>query len=180
MALAGFGWACVWKGRALAGEGDHLPTRSGLNQGPSLVVYLGLVGTRIWAGICDHRWVGRELRLSRPAFASSSRQCAAVERARQSSVRALSHACRRSSGAVRVLYVRIDWHVKRPTNNQVELRAVQSQAGEGLTGRRQQIKCTQLQLSGSARTAGSVVVLPTPADPMGFRRSTRDAAKEHT
>ena len=46
MVLAGFGWACVWKGRALAGQGDHLPTRSGLNQGPSLVVHLGLVGTR--------------------------------------------------------------------------------------------------------------------------------------
>jgi len=47
MALAGCGWACVWKGRDLAGEGDHLPTKSGLNQGPSLVVYLGLVDTRI-------------------------------------------------------------------------------------------------------------------------------------
>jgi len=46
-ALAGFGWACVRKGRALAGEWDHLPTRSGFNQGPSLVVHLGLVGTRI-------------------------------------------------------------------------------------------------------------------------------------
>ena len=65
----------------MAGEGDHLPTRSGFNQVPSLVVHLGLVGTRIWAGICDHRWVGRELRLSRTAFASSSRQGAAVERA---------------------------------------------------------------------------------------------------
>jgi len=81
MALAGVGWACVWKGRSLAGEGDHLPTRSGLNQGPSLVVHLGLVGTKIWAGICDYRLVGRELQLSRPAFASSSRQGAAVERA---------------------------------------------------------------------------------------------------
>ena len=189
MALDGFGWACVWKGRALAGEGDHLPTRSGLNQGPLLVVHLGLVGTRIWAGICDHRWVGRELRLSRPAFASSNRQGAnstggwgvscgsagqhsqvAAGRAQQSSVRALPHACRRSSGAVRVLYVRIDWHVKRPTNNQVELRAIQSQAGEGLAGRQQQIKCTQLQLSGSARTAGSVVVLPTPAGPKEYAR----------
>ena len=94
MVLAGFCWACVWKGRALAGEGDHLPTRSGLNQGPSLVVHLGLVGTRIWAGFCDHRWVGCELRLSRPAFANSSRQGAAVERA-------CAAAC--SSGAVRVL-----------------------------------------------------------------------------
>ena len=81
MILVGFDWACVWKGRVLAGEGDHLPTRSGLNQGPSLVVHLGLVGTGICAGICDHRWVGRELRLSRPVFANSSRQGAAVERA---------------------------------------------------------------------------------------------------
>ena len=81
MVLTGFGWACVWKGSALAGEGDHLSTRSGLNQGPSLVVYLGLVGTRIWAGFCDHSWVGRELRLIRPAFASSSRQGATIERA---------------------------------------------------------------------------------------------------
>ena len=42
-----------------------------------------------------------------------------------------------------------------------------------------------MQLSRSARAAGSVVVLPTPADPMGFRRSTRDveaqsATQEHT
>ena len=81
MGLAGFGWACVWKGRALTGEVDHLPTRSGFIQGPSLVVHLSLVGTRIWAVICDHRWVGRELRLSRPAFASNSKQGEAVERA---------------------------------------------------------------------------------------------------
>ena len=110
---------------------------------------------------------------------------AAAGRVQQSSVCALPHACRRSSGAVRVLDVRIDWHVKRPTSSKVKRRAVQSQAGGGLAGRRQQIECTQLQLSGSARTVGSVVVLPTPADPMGFRKSTRDveaqgAAKEHT
>ena len=41
------------------------------------------------------------------------------------------------------------------------------------------------RFSGRARTADSVVVFPTPADPMGFRRSTRDvetqrAVKEHT
>ena len=75
-----FVWACERKGRALAGEWDHLPTRSGFKQGPSLVVHLGLVTTRIWAGFCDHRWVGRELRLIRPAFASRSRQGTAVER----------------------------------------------------------------------------------------------------
>ena len=86
---------------------------------------------------------------------------------------------------MRVLNVRIDWHVKRPTNKKVKRRAVQSQAGERLARRREQIECTHLQLSGSARTAGSVVVLATPADPIGFRTSTRDveaqsAAKEHT
>ena len=69
MVLTGFGWACVWKGRALAGEGDHLTTRSELNQ----VVHLGLVVTRIWAGICDHRWMGRELWINRTVFASNSR-----------------------------------------------------------------------------------------------------------
>ena len=95
------------------------------------------------------------------------------------------HACRRSSGEVRVLNVRIDWHVKRPTNKKIKRRAVQSQAGERLARRREQIECTHLQLSGSARTAGSVVVLATPADPIGFRTSTQDveaqsAAKEHT
>jgi len=75
--------------------------------------------------------------------------------------------------------------VKRPTNKKVKRRAVQSQAGEGLARRREQIECTQLQLSGSARTAGSVVVFATSADPRGFRTSTQDveaqgAAKEHT
>jgi len=45
----------------------------------------------------------------------------AAGRAQQSSVRALPHACRQSSGAVRVLDVRIDWHVKRPTSNKVNL-----------------------------------------------------------
>ena len=78
--LAGFGWACVRKGRTLAGEWDHLPTRSGFNQGPSLVVLLGLVDTRISAGFCNLRWVGREMRLSRPTFARSNRQGAVVER----------------------------------------------------------------------------------------------------
>jgi len=114
---------------------------------------------------------------------AGQRSHAAAGRAQQSSVRALPHACRRSSGEVRVLNVRIDWHVKRPTNKKVKRRAVQSQAGEGLARRREQIECTQLQLSGSARTAGSVFVFAT--DPIGFRTSTRDveaqiAGKEHT
>jgi len=84
-----------------------------------------------------------------------------------------------------VLNVRIDWHVKRPTNKKVKRRAVQSQTGEGLARRREQIECTQLQLSGSARTAVSVVVLAVSADAIGFCTSTRDveaqsAGKEHT
>jgi len=77
---------------------------------------------------------------------AGQRSQAAAGRAQQSSVRALPHACRRSSGEVRVLNVRIDWHVKRPTNKKVKHRAVQSQAGEGLARRREQIECTQLQL----------------------------------
>jgi len=116
---------------------------------------------------------------------AGQRSQAAAGKAQQSSVRALPHACRRSSGEVRVLNARIDWHVKRPTNKKVKHRAVQSQAGEGLARRREQIECTgtQLQLSGSARTAGSVVVFAS--DPIGFRTSTRDveaqsATREHT
>ena len=64
-------------------------------------------------------------------------------------------------------------------------RQVRSQAGGGLAGLRQQIECTQLQFLGSARAASSVVVVPTPTDPMGLLKSTRDVkaqsvAKEHT
>ena len=55
----------------------------------------------------------------------------AAGRAQQSSVRALSHACRRSSGAERVLDVRIDWNVKSQRAIKVKRRAVQSQAGVG-------------------------------------------------
>jgi len=84
-----------------------------------------------------------------------------------------------------VLNVRIDWHVKRPTNKKVKRRAVRSQAAEGLAERGEQFECTQLQLSGSARTAGSSVAVATPTDPIGFRTRTRDveaqsAAKEQT
>ena len=64
-------------------------------------------------------------------------------------------------------------------------RQVQSVASEGLAGLRQQLECTQLQFLESARTASSVVMVPTPTDPMGFLKSTRNfkalsAAKEHT
>ena len=65
-------------------------------------------------------------------------------------------------GTPKVLNVRINWHVKRPTNKKAGRRAVQSQAGERLARRREQIECTHLQLSGSARTAGSVVVFARP------------------
>jgi len=68
----------------------------------------------------------------------------------------------------------IDWQVRRQPKNSVKRRAVRIQAGEGQEGRRQQIECPQLQLSGGARAAGSVVVFGTPADPMGFRPSVRD------
>ena len=119
MALAGFGCACVWKGRALAGEGDHLLTRSGLS----------LAGSA--PRPCGHEDLGRNLRPQVGAtgwgvICGSAGQYSQVVagRAQQSSVHALPHAYRRSSGTVRV-----------PTNNQVKFRAVQSQAGEGLAGR---------------------------------------------
>jgi len=102
MVLAGFCWACVWKGRALAGEGDHLPTRSGFNQGPSLVVHFDLVGTRIWQDFATTGGWGVN------CGSAGQHSQAAAGRAQQSSVRALPHACRRSSGAVRVLEVRIE------------------------------------------------------------------------
>jgi len=64
-------------------------------------------------------------------------------------------------------------------------RQVQSREGGGQAGLRWQIECTQRQFLGSARTVSSVVVVPTPAGPMEFRKSTRDlkeqsAGKEHT
>jgi len=73
----------------------------------------------------------------------------------------------------------------RPCGHEDLNRILQPQVVGALARRREQIECTQLQLSGSARTAGSVVVFATSADPIGFRSSTRDveaqsAAKEHT
>ena len=55
-------------------------------------------------------------------------------KAQQSCVHALPHAYRRSSDVVRVLDVRIDWHVKRPTSNKVKRRVVLSHAGRGIAG----------------------------------------------
>jgi len=61
---------------------------------------------------------------------------------------------------------------------------VRSQAGGGLAGLRQQIEFAATVL-GDARATSSMVVVPTPTDPMVFRKSTRDvkarcAAKEST
>jgi len=53
-------------------------------------------------------------------------------------------------------------------------RQVRSQEGGGQAGLSWQIKCTQLQFLGSARTASSVVVVPAPTGPMEFHKSTRD------
>ena len=123
MTLVGFDWACVWKGRVLAGEGDHFPTRSGFNQGPSLV-------SALWA-----RGFGQDFATTGGwgvGCGSAGQHSQAVAgRAQQSNVRALPHTYSRSSGVVRVLDVRIDWHVKRPTINKVKRRAVRSQAGGG-------------------------------------------------
>ena len=76
------------------------------------------------------------------------------------------------------------WRVQG-TSRSACAQQVLSQASGGLAGLRQQIECTQLQFLGSARAASSVIVVPTPIDPMGFRKSTQDvkaqsAAKEHT
>jgi len=98
--------------------------------------------------------------------------------------------------ALRVLGVRIAWHVKRPTSSAVKRMAAaragigmrapgSEQGGEGLTGLCWQFGCTQVQLLGSARAANSVVAVPTSTDPMGILKSTREfkapgAGKEHT
>ena len=73
----------------------------------------------------------------------------------------------------------------RPCGHEDLNRILQPQVVGVLVRRREQIEWTQLQLSGSARTADSVVVFVTSADPIGFRSSTRDveaqsAVKEHT
>ena len=75
--------------------------------------------------------------------------------------------------------------VPRPCGHEDLNRILQPQVVGVPARSREQIECTQLQLSGSARTADSVVVFAISADPIGFRSSTRDveaqsAAKEHT
>ena len=91
---------------------------------------------------CGHEDLGRILQPQVVGASGAAQQASVRKQAQQSSVRALPHACRQSSGGVRVLNVRIDWHVKRPTNKKVKRKAVRSQAGEGLAGRREQIECT--------------------------------------
>ena len=56
-------------------------------------------------------------------------------------MRVLSHVYRRSSSVVRVLDVRIDWHVKRPTSNKVKRRAVRRQADRGALEQRAAYAC---------------------------------------
>ena len=84
----------------------------------------------------------------------------------------------RTCSALRVLGVRIAWHVKRPTSSAVKRKAA-ARAGIGMRapgseqGRR------------GARVANSVDVVPTSTDPMGILKSTREfkapgAVKEHT
>ena len=73
-----------------------------------------------------------------------------------------------------VLNACTDWQVRRQPKNSVKHRAVPIQTGGGRAGTRQQIECTQLQLSGGARAEGSGVVFDAPADPMGFHPSVRD------
>ena len=49
-------------------------------------------------------------------------------------------------------------------------RQIQSVASEGLAGLRWQLECTQLEFLESARTASSVVVVPTPRTQWGSSR----------
>ena len=67
-----------------------------------------------------------------------------------------------------------DGQVRRQPKNSVKRMAVRVQTGGERAGRRQQIECTQLQLSGGAQTEGSGVVVGAPADPMEFRPSVPD------
>jgi len=100
---------------------------------------------------------------------------------------------------MRVLGVRIAWHVTRPTSSTVK-RSTAARAGDEQVGmwaagsepgRRRASRATPANrvhaatVLGDARAASSVVVVPTPTDPMVFRKSTRDvkarsAAKEST
>jgi len=105
--------------------------------------------------------------------------------------------------------VRIAWHVKRPTSNRVKRSEFRMCLGTGRAvaragneqvgmrapgseqGRRGASMATPANRVHAATVLGErsskygVVVVPTPADPMRFLKSTRDvkarsAAKEHT
>jgi len=145
-ALAGFGWACVRKGKDWIGWVwlGLCMERKGFGWGRGPLANKVWIQPRSLAGSaprpCEHEDLqefattgGWDVSCGSAGHHSQ----AAAGSAQQSSVRALPHAYRRSSGPVRVLDVRIDWHVKRSTNNKFKRRAVRRQAGEGLAGRRQ-------------------------------------------
>jgi len=100
---------------------------------------------------------------------------------------------------MRVLGVRIAWHVTRPTSStvkcstaalagdeQVGMRAAGSEPGCRRASRATPAnRVHAATVLGDARAASSVVVVPTPTDHMVFRKSTRDvkarsAANENT
>jgi len=66
------------------------------------------------------------------------------------------------------------WQMRRKPRNSVERIAVRTQSGGRQAGRRPQIECTKLQVSGGARAKGSGVGFGAPADPMESRPSVRD------
>ena len=105
--------------------------------------------------------------------------------------------------------MRIAWHVKRPTSNTIKrsefrmclgtrraaARAGNEQVGMRAPGSEQGRRGASMgtpanrmhaaTVLGERTSKYGVVVVPTPADPMGFLKSTRDvkarnAAKEHT
>ena len=92
---------------------------------------------------------------------------------------------------MRVLGVRIVWHVKRSTSStvkrttaaragdeQVGMRAVDSEPGRRRASRATPVnRVHAVTVLGDARATGSVFVVTTPTDPMVFRKSTRDVTE---
>ena len=66
------------------------------------------------------------------------------------------------------------WKMRRQPRNSVERITVRTQTGGRQAGRRLQIECTKLQLSGGARAEGNGVGFGAHADPMGSRPNVRD------
>jgi len=71
---------------------------------------------------------------------------------------------------VGVLNACADWQMRRQPKNSVKRMAVRVQTGGERAGRRQQIECTQLQLSGGARPEGSGLLLVRPRIPWSSAR----------